>query len=400
MLSGSGPGITLFKFRGVDVILDFSVLLMIGLFFIPQAFIFQRIYDGWSTAEVWGAVFLISFLFLLSILIHELSHAWTGMVLGANVLSVRLLFFGGATYFDRLPSSEGRRFWISAVGPLSNFALWIIFHFAAQSSRDADIARIIASGVGEISVLTVAFSTLSLVNLFLAIFNALPGYPMDGGQALKSAIIFFTKKDLLAARIVMVTGVIVGGGIVLWGVQALTGWTPDGFGRPDAIAALFRGLIGYWIISGSIGQFRDAERFQPIMPGKPQADQKAVPFTGVPVGQVMNVPPVSFVAHTPVSEFLNYTAQIGLDDRAWLPILGDGYLMGAVNRKLAKRVAEGEQTATTLEKIMLARRQLLVVKMEDDMGVGRQAVRASSDQPVGVLGPGGQFAGFLLRENL
>jgi Zn-dependent protease len=387
MLSGSGPGITLFKFRGVDVILDFSVLLMIGLFFLPQAFIFPRIYTGWSTAEVWGAVFLISFLFLFSILVHELSHAWTGMVLGASVLSVRLLFFGGATYFDRMPSSEGRRFWISAVGPLSNFALWVAFHFAAEASLRNDIR----SGAGEVSVLTVAFTTLSTVNLFLAVFNALPGYPMDGGQALKSAVIFFTKKDLLAARIVMVTGVIVGGLIILWGVQALL--------TRDTISALFRALIGYWIISGSITQLRETERFQPIMPGKAKPE-KAPPVTGVPVGQVMNVPPVSFVAHTPVAEFLNYTTQMGLDDRAWLPVLGDGYLMGAVNRKLAKRVAENEQSTTTLEKIMLARRQLLVVKLEDDMGVGRQAVRASSDQPVGVLGPGGQFAGFLLRDNI
>lgn len=400
MFSGNGPGITLFKFRGVDVILDLSVILLIGLIFVPQVSVFQRIYDGWSTAEVWGAVALISVLFLLSVLIHELSHAWMGMILGAQVLSVRLLFFGGATYFARLPSSEGRRFWISAVGPLSNFALWIAFHYAAEASQRSDIERILRSG-GEISVFTVAFLTLSLVNMFLAIFNALPGYPMDGGQALKSAVIFFTKKDLLAARIVMVTGVIVGGGIILWGVQALTGWTPEyGFGRPDAIAALFRLLIGYWIISGSIAQFRETARFQPIMPGKPEAEQKAVPPMGVPVGQVMSVPPVSFVAHTPVSEFLNYTAQLGLDDRTWLPILGDGYLMGAINRKLARRVAETEQATTVLEKIMLARRQLLVVKMEDDLGLGRQAVRASSDQPVGVLGPGGQFAGFLVRENL
>src|SRR6478672_5865211 len=101
---GGGPGIRLMRFRGVDVTLDFSVLLLILIFFVPQAAQYSRLYRWDQSQTILGGV-LIAVLFIGSILVHELSHAWTGMILGAKVTSIKLTMFGGATFFSSKPAS-------------------------------------------------------------------------------------------------------------------------------------------------------------------------------------------------------------------------------------------------------------------------------------------------------
>src|SRR5215210_2279005 len=134
MFGGAGPGIRIMRFKGVDVTLDISVLLLMALFIFPQAARFPRQFPEWSSLEVWGAAALIGGLFIASILVHEISHAWLGMLLGARVSAIKLFIFGGATYFDYKPASEARNFWISIIGPLSNLALWGIFNLGLESS--------------------------------------------------------------------------------------------------------------------------------------------------------------------------------------------------------------------------------------------------------------------------
>ncbi len=384
MFFGGGPGIRLMRFRGVDVQLDFSVIIMMALFILPQVSQFPRQYPQWSTTEVWSAAILIGVLFIGSILVHELSHAWVGMMLGAEVSGIRLYIFGGATFFSRKPVSEGRNFWISIVGPLSNLALWKLFDLGLQSSIS-----------GGASVWSVVCFYLSTANFFLAVFNALPGYPMDGGQALRSGLFWLTKNELLAARVVMVLGCLTGGLIGLWALDSLRG--------QDTIGLLFRGLIAYWIITGSIAQYRSVERVGPIMP-RPRAGESAPTAvlepapTGVLVGQVMSQPSYYYPPETTVEQFLGQTTN--LDDKAWVPVLREGYLSGIVNRQAARKTPKEELASRKLEQVMLPRRSLPVVSVDDDLSKAGEVVQASRGQPVPVLGPGGLFAGFLSRENL
>lgn len=372
---GGGPGIRLFGFKGIDVRLDISVLIMMLIFFAPLAQSLSRV---WSPLTVGLTVTTVALLFLASILVHELGHAWMGLLLGAKVSGIQLLIFGGATYFSYKPSSEARNFWISIIGPISNLVLWAVFSVAQNF-------------VEPYPPVSLVCQYLATANLFLAAFNALPGYPMDGGQALRSAIIWLTKKELLAARIVMVSGLLVGGLIGLWAVEAVI--------QQSFIAALFRGLIAFWIISGSMQQFRDAQRFQPQMPNQPDTKPQAAPV-GVPVEQAMTRPPMAFAPVVRVGEFLQQTAQMGLNENTWLPVLREGYLMGLITPRMARKVSQSDQATATLESVMLARRNLLAIAADDDLSRATEAVQISKTYPVAVLGPGGQFAGLISRENL
>ncbi len=382
MFGGGGAGIRLMRFRGVDVTLDLGVVLMILFFFVPQAQSLQRNYP-WSTAEVWSYIALISVLFVGSILIHELSHAIVGMLLGAKVTAIRLYFFGGATFFSSKPTSEGKNFWISAAGPLSNLALWGIFRLIFNSTYS----------YGDFpTVWIVALNYVATINLLLAAFNALPGYPMDGGQALRSGVIWLTKNTLLAARVVAVAGCLVGGLLVLWAVQELLSV------RPDSITVLFRGLIAFWIIRGSLAQLNEVEQSLPV---RPQVAPAPAQVVGVPVGQVMTRPPQAWTPDTTVGDFLQQSAELGLDDnKAWLPVLREGYLQGMLNRRLARKVGQAEQTTTTLEKIMLPRRAINALMIDQDVGLAWEAARASKGEPVAVIGAGGYFAGYVTKDSL
>ncbi len=391
---GGGPGIRLMRFRGIDVTLDFSVLLLILIFFVPQAAQYSRLYRWDQSQTILGGV-LIAVLFIGSILVHELSHAWTGMVLGAKVTSIKLTMFGGATFFSSKPASEGKNFWISIIGPLSNLALWFIFRQAADASLQADANSFPVS----LSVWTIVSDTIATYNLYLAIFNALPGYPMDGGQAVRSAIIWLTKRELWAAWVVAVLGCLTGAVFGFLALQFII--------SQSLFNALILGMITFWIVQGSIAQLREvlpASRPRPA-PGSPMPAIPRQPM-GVTVEQVMERPPRAWDERTPLTEFLREAESYGVDDRAWLPVLREGYLMGITNRRLARKGPPADQfnaasgQPPTLAQVIVPRRNLTVAKAEQDLSEVIDAVRASREYPVAVLGPGGYFVGFLNKDNL
>jgi Zn-dependent protease len=394
---GMGPGIRLMRFRGVDVTLDFSVLLLIFIFFVPQAAQFSRAYNWDQSQTIMGGA-LIAVLFIGSILVHELSHAWVGLAVGAKVSAIKLTMFGGATFFSYKPASEGKNFWISIIGPLSNLALWYLFKLGADASLQADLTSLAST----VSVWTVVCDNLSMLNLYLAVFNALPGYPMDGGQALRSAVIWITKKELWAAWAVAVLGCLTGGVFAFLAVRLLTG--------QNTFNALILGLVAFWIISGSIAQLREvlpvSSRGRPA-PG-PQMPALPLEPLGIQVGQVMERPPRAWDERTPLTAFLQEAEALKLDDKTWLPVLREGYLLGIVTRRLARKGPSGDQSfqaggqeaVPNLSQVMVPRRNLTVVQAEQDLSQVVETVRASREYPVAVLGPGGYFVGFITRDNL
>ncbi len=376
MILGGGPGLRLIRFRGVDVYLDFSVLIIMGLIIYSQI---RSLPYYWSSSEIGIAAVMMAVLFIGSILVHEVSHASMGMWLGAKVSTIRLYIFGGATFFTYKPTSEGRNFWISIIGPISNLALWGIFLLARNLLQENEVAYVVCD-------------YLQFINLILAGFNALPGYPMDGGQALRSALIWLTKREVLSAQIVMVVGCLTGGLIGLWAVQSVIGHDNTGF--------FFRALIAFWVISGSINQYRQLQEVQPVnRPAKKVA--KVAPLqTGVPVGQIMSTPLQAFSGETKVADFMQQTEHLGLLEKNWLPVLREGYLLGVINRGMARRVPLAEQMNLNLERAMVTRRDLFALDINQDSSAAREMVKANQELPVIVLGASGVFAGFIGRENL
>src|SRR4051794_9632456 len=138
---------------------------------------------------------LATVLFFGSVLVHELAHALVSQARGIRVQDITLFLFGGATR-ARVESRGPRdEFLIALVGPLTSGLLAGLFALAAGVSGDP-VSRPLAG----------TFGYLAWINLVLAVFNLIPGFPLDGGRLLRSAIWRATGSLPRATRIASAAG--------------------------------------------------------------------------------------------------------------------------------------------------------------------------------------------------
>jgi len=114
-------------------------------------------------------------LFFASILAHELGHAFASLDRGIPVRSITLFFLGGVTESTREAETAKDEFVIVGIGPFTSLVLAGVFGLAA-------------TGLSSVPVLAAIFGALGWTNLLLAIFNVVPGYPLDGGRLLRSLL--------------------------------------------------------------------------------------------------------------------------------------------------------------------------------------------------------------------
>ena len=188
----------------------------------------------------------------LSVLLHELAHGAAGALLGRSPVRYELYLWGGLTTFGPAPTgwSPWRSAAVSLSGPAANLALWGLGS-ALQSKAELPIP------------LYVAVWALTWVNLALAVFNALPGLPLDGGHALASLIEQATGNRRLGLRIAAWGGLAVVALILWWWVGRpliLEGRRPDTFSL--LLVAMVAWSIGStsWRILGLGRGSRAAER--------------------------------------------------------------------------------------------------------------------------------------------
>jgi Zn-dependent protease len=153
-------------------------------------------------------------LFFASLLAHELSHAVVSRSKGIPVAGITLFIFGGMAWATREPDSPEDEILVAGIGPVTSFALAALFQMAAWGA---------VSGGWGTAVGGVA-RYLAFINLALAVFNMIPGFPLDGGRVFRAAVWKLTGDKAKATRWAVAVGRAFGGVLmILGGVQALTG---------------------------------------------------------------------------------------------------------------------------------------------------------------------------------
>src|SRR6185437_8070380 len=154
-------------------------------FLLFLAWIFAAEYASAGSAAAWDGLLFMVLLFLC-VLLHEFGHIFTARAFGVQTPYVTLLPIGGVAQLERIPEQPWEEFLIAIAGPLVNVAITVVlvvgFGAALQPSA--------ASAVDNVAIPLV--NRLAAVNLFLAVFNMIPAFPMDGGRVLRA---------LLAARL-------------------------------------------------------------------------------------------------------------------------------------------------------------------------------------------------------
>jgi Zn-dependent protease len=174
---------------GIDVGVHWSWIFIFAI--VTWSFatgVLDNFYPQWSEAQRWGAGAFVALIFFLSILLHELSHSVLSNAKGLPVRSITLFVFGGVSNLTREPDTPGLEFWIAIVGPLTSLALGVLFTVVWL------VVRPFSDGVAGIS------ANLALINGSLAIFNMLPGFPLDGGRVFRSIVWRHNHDRLRATR--------------------------------------------------------------------------------------------------------------------------------------------------------------------------------------------------------
>ncbi len=150
-------------------------------FLLFLAWIFAAAYAASGAATAWGTLLFVLLLFLC-VLLHEFGHIFTARAFGVTTPYVTLLPIGGVAQLERIPEEPYEEFLIAIAGPLVNVAITLVLVFLAGAQLHPSDAALVDNA--QVSMI----DRLAIVNLFLALFNLIPAFPMDGGRVLRAAL--------------------------------------------------------------------------------------------------------------------------------------------------------------------------------------------------------------------
>ncbi len=210
--------IHLFRVFGIPIDLDLSWFLVFALITWALAFsYFPDEFKGWAKLQYWSVAVVTSLLFFLCVLLHELGHSLVAVKLKLPVKNITMFIFGGVSEITAEPTNAWSEFIISLTGPLTSLGLAGIFYMLEQWSKS--VIPIYAS-----------LKYLALINALLAIFNLIPGFPLDGGRVLRAALWGLTHNLRRATEIAIDVGHAIAFAFILVGFWRLyTGDWINGF---------------------------------------------------------------------------------------------------------------------------------------------------------------------------
>ena len=187
---------------------------------------------------IWAAGVVTSLLFFGSIVAHEAAHTVVAVRTGIPVRSIRLFIFGGLAEMDREPDHPRQELFITVVGPLTSAALGGLFLALGNQMEATSLPSITANWLGE-------------MNLALAVFNLLPGFPLDGGRILRSIVWAVTGDVVRGTRVASFVGSALGVAIMAFGlIQFLL--------LGSALQSLWIVVIGWFLWSAARSGYRHA----------------------------------------------------------------------------------------------------------------------------------------------
>jgi Zn-dependent protease/CBS domain-containing protein len=232
LILDSSPGsISLGNILGLRISLDGSWLLIFALISFSLFAGLTSDHPGLPLGSYWGGALVGSLLFFASILLHEISHSLVARSRGMDVHGITLFFFGGVSQLKSEPRRPLDEFLMAIVGPLTSAILGLAF-LGIQRVFPVD-----SLGAG-------LASWLGWINLALAAFNLLPGFPLDGGRVFRSVAWAVTGNLKKATRIASKAGSVIAFGLIFWGLL-------QAFIYNQMVQGLWFGFLGWFLLSAA-----------------------------------------------------------------------------------------------------------------------------------------------------
>lgn len=308
---------------GIEVHPSWFLILAILVWSLSDSFL-PEVYEGWATATYWFVGTIAAVLLFAAVLVHELAHAMVAVRRGVPVPKITLFIFGGVSHLARQPRSAGEEFAIAVAGPLTSVAIAIV----------AAAVWVIAAGRQE-QVEAVAFY-LAMINALLAVFNTLPGFPLDGGRVLRSIVWRKTRSFRHATRVAGGVGELFGWGLIAAGVLMLF---------TSIWSGLWFMLIGWFLLNAARAESQNVQ-LDAIFSRLTARDVMSNGFEAVPPGLDLQ---------TVVDEYM-----LGKGERAVIVALGDT-VQGILSVSDINKVPRQEWPQTPAQRAMTPRDQIVTV---------------------------------------
>jgi Zn-dependent protease/CBS domain-containing protein len=323
-----GSSFQLGRIFGIRIGVDISWFLILFL-------IIWNLSDYYKTAAPGSNAFVLAvlsaLLFFLSILLHELGHAWVALRNGVPILGIDLWMFGGVAKLGKDTDSPGVEFRVAAAGPLVTLVIaGVCFGLGSAISSSSALLDSSQFNNDVTGSTTAVLGYLTSINVLLLAFNLIPAFPLDGGRIARAIAWKITGDRNRATRFAAVLGRLGGYAMIAVGAYLF-------FAHDAKITGIWLGFIGWFLASAA----RSAEQ---------QAE-----FSGriehIRVADVMDREPVAIREDMPVGEaerayFLRY-------GWPWFPVVDtSGRLVGVVSREAVESVPQEERDLRPVATVM------------------------------------------------
>ncbi|MES2535993.1 MAG: site-2 protease family protein [Pseudomonadota bacterium] len=383
--AGMGSGVHVGRVAGIDVHLDWSLLIVFFLVaFSLGTALFPLWHPEWSPARSWMTGLAAALLFFLSVLLHELSHALVGRRHGIEVKRITLFVFGGMAHMDNEPPTWRAEFWMAIVGPVTSLAIGAICAIAATymagtaSIDPANIEQTLA-GLGAVPTLLL---WLGQINILLALFNLVPGFPLDGGRVFRAVLWGLTGNLRQATRWASAAGQLFAWLLIISGIAMMLGFRVPLFGT-GFVGGLWISFIGWFLNNAALVSYRQLlirDSFQ------------NVPVTSLMQTGFANVPPDLPVDRL-VEEYMLHRDQRGF------PVVAGDRLVGMVCLEDIRKLDRGLWPVSMVRDIMTPAASLIQISPQDDVLKALSLLGERKVNQLPVVGDG-RVQGLVRREDI
>jgi Zn-dependent protease len=348
---------------GIPVGLHLSWFLVFALvtFSLASGY-FPQEYSDLPVWAYWLLGALTSVLFFGSVLIHELGHSLLALRNGIPVRGITLFIFGGVAQISQEPRNPGAEFRIAIAGPVASLGLAGLFY--GLWLLDQGVSYLAAPSIW-----------LARINLMLALFNMIPGFPLDGGRVLRALVWRFTGNLHRATQVAASAGQVVALGFIAWGVFTIF--------SGNFLNGLWLAFIGWFLQNAAATSIAQSSVQQSL--------------SGVTVAQAMSRECSRVSGLTPLSQLVEERVLNG--GQRCFYVTDNGHLHGLLTLRDISAIPQQKWRFTTTGQAMVPLNRLAQVTPETPLLAALQMMDDADVAQVPVVA-GGEMVGTLSREQV
>lgn len=306
---------------GVELGLHYSWFVIALLITFSLSAHFHQVNPDWTNGVIWSAAIVTGVLFFAGLFAHELSHALVAKARGLPIHKITLFLLGGMAQMEKEATDAKTEFWMGIAGPIASaviggvlLGLAIVFGWTPQAVPHTPGLAILV--------------WLGYINLLLAAFNMIPGFPLDGGRVLRAAIWWGTNSMEKATRTATGVGQVVAVLFIGYGILSFFGG--------NAINGLWMAFIGWFLMQAS-GATRMQMQAKSLL-----ADLR--------VSDVMSSDCNPVEAGTPLHDFIEH--ELLRTGRRCHFVMDHGKVLGLITMKDVGEVPRTEWDRKTVREVM------------------------------------------------